>query len=323
MVIDLLNLEPTKISRSLGSKYTLIYGEPKVGKTTFAASAPDNLILSFEKGLNFISGVYSVDIQKWSDFKLVLQQLRKPEVQAKYKTVTIDTYSIATELCEEHICNLEGITSIDKLEWGKGFTRAKQELDKCLRTITQLGYGLIIIAHAKKDGGDSKEKGSVERIVPDIPQRYQTLIFKLVDIIAYVDVQQDEQGNLVRRLITKGSPRVMAGTRIKYLAPVIEFSFKGLEEAVADAIEKSAQEQSGSVVDTYEVPTVKHASFPELQAESKQLWGQLAGDEKKMIILADRIVDICGESRRISTLTENEKDLLELIVEEMKQLAAN
>lgn len=321
MVIDLLNLEPTKISRSLGSKYTLIYGQPKVGKTTFAASASDNLILSFEKGLNFISGVYSVDIQRWSDFKLVLQQLRKPEVQEKYKTVTIDTYSIATELCEEHICNLAGVTSIDEFEWGKGYSRAKQEMDKCLRTITQLGYGLIIIAHAKTEGTDSKDKNAVERAVPDIPQRYQSLIYKLVDIIAYVDVQYDEKGNAVRRLITKGSPRVMAGTRIKYLPPVIDFSFKSLEDAVAEAIEKESQEQSDSVVDNYIPPTIQHTSFEQLQEESKELWMKLSADEKKMATLQDKISEIFGKPTRLSTITEKETDLLELVVEEMKQLA--
>lgn len=321
MVIDLLNLEPTKISRSLGSKYTLIYGQPKVGKTTFAASASDNLILSFEKGLNFISGVYSVDIQRWSDFKLVLQQLRKPEVQEKYKTVTIDTYSIATELCEEHICNLAGVTSIDEFEWGKGYSRAKQEMDKCLRTITQLGYGLIIIAHAKTEGTDSKDKNAVERAVPDIPQRYQSLVYKLVDIIAYVDVQYDEKGNAVRRLITKGSPCVMAGTRIKYLPPVIDFSFKSLENAVAEAIEKESQEQSDSVVDNYVPPTIQHTNFEQLQEESKELWMKLSADEKKMATLQDKISEIFGKPTRLSTITEKEADLLELVVEEMKQLA--
>ena len=43
-MIDLLNLQPTVISRDLRSKYILIYGQPKVGKTSFAAQLPNNLI---------------------------------------------------------------------------------------------------------------------------------------------------------------------------------------------------------------------------------------------------------------------------------------
>ena len=46
-VIDLATLEPTKISREISNKYILIYGLPKVGKTSFAAQCPQNLILCF------------------------------------------------------------------------------------------------------------------------------------------------------------------------------------------------------------------------------------------------------------------------------------
>ena len=37
---NLLNLEPTSISRDLKGKFLLVYGEAKVGKTTFAAHFP-------------------------------------------------------------------------------------------------------------------------------------------------------------------------------------------------------------------------------------------------------------------------------------------
>ena len=38
--IDIFNLEPSKISRDLKGKYLLLYGAPKVGKTSFAVQAP-------------------------------------------------------------------------------------------------------------------------------------------------------------------------------------------------------------------------------------------------------------------------------------------
>jgi hypothetical protein len=49
--IDILSLEPTTISRDLKNKYMLVYSLPKVGKTSFAAQFPRNLMLAFEKGL--------------------------------------------------------------------------------------------------------------------------------------------------------------------------------------------------------------------------------------------------------------------------------
>ena len=45
MAIDILNIQPTTISRDLKGKYLCLYGQPKVGKTSFAAQAPNNLLL--------------------------------------------------------------------------------------------------------------------------------------------------------------------------------------------------------------------------------------------------------------------------------------
>lgn len=65
-MIDILNLEPTTISRDLKGKYICIYGLPKTGKTTLACQFPKNLLLGFEHGWNAIAGAKAVDITKWS-----------------------------------------------------------------------------------------------------------------------------------------------------------------------------------------------------------------------------------------------------------------
>lgn len=109
MAIDILNIQPSVISRDLKGKYILVYSQPKVGKTSFAASFPRNLLMAFEKGYNAIGGIRAVDINKWSDAKLVLRQLEKPEAKAMYDTVTIDTTSIAWDVCEQFICAQNGV----------------------------------------------------------------------------------------------------------------------------------------------------------------------------------------------------------------------
>lgn len=119
MAIDLLSIEPNVISRDLRGKYVLLYGKPKSGKTTAASQFPKALLCAFEKGYNAIGGIMAQDINKWSDMKMVLRQLEKPEVQQMYETIIIDTVSIAWDYCEQYICTQNGVQKIGDIAWGK------------------------------------------------------------------------------------------------------------------------------------------------------------------------------------------------------------
>lgn len=66
-MIDILNIQPTVISRDLKGKYILLYGLPKTGKTSMAAHFPNNLLVAFEKGYNAIDGISAVDINRWAE----------------------------------------------------------------------------------------------------------------------------------------------------------------------------------------------------------------------------------------------------------------
>ena len=105
MAIDLLGIQPHKVSRDLRGYSVFFYGEPKSGKTTTAAHFPEALLLAFEKGYNAIPGVMAQPINKWSEFKQVLKQLDSEDAHKVYKNVVVDTVDIAYDLCEKYICN--------------------------------------------------------------------------------------------------------------------------------------------------------------------------------------------------------------------------
>ena len=107
-MIDLMNLQPTHISKNLKGKFILLYGLPKIGKTTFLSKIPKTLILSFEPGTNALNNVYAQPIQSWSDFKSAIQQLRLPQLKEKFDIIGIDTADVAYDLCVKHICSTNG-----------------------------------------------------------------------------------------------------------------------------------------------------------------------------------------------------------------------
>ena len=325
MAIDILNIEPSVISRDLKGKYVLVYSQPKVGKTSFAASFPRNLLLAFEKGYNAIGGVRAADINKWSDAKLVLRQLEKPEAKAMYDTITIDTVSIAWSLCEEFVCAQAGVQKINEIPWGQGYTQLTQEFEAFLRKITMLGYGLVLITHVDVRR-ETVGNNEIEYYSPSLNKRCYPICNRIVDIIGYIDVTWDENGNGERWFYTRKTPTIMAGSRFKYLAPKIKFGYEELVNAIADAIEMSEKLDGAKVVDTIESKAEESLDYNALRAEAAALWGKLvtnddAGEEMARRIMK-RVEMIFGRPIKLSEITEDQVDLFNLVILDMKDLAA-
>ena len=74
-MIDLLSLEPQRISRDLKGKYILLYGLPGVGKTSLASEFKNVLIAGFEMGTNALNNVYVQPIKTWKDWRDMVKQL--------------------------------------------------------------------------------------------------------------------------------------------------------------------------------------------------------------------------------------------------------
>lgn len=321
MAIDILGIQPSVISRDLKGKYVLIYGAPKVGKTSFAAKFKKNLILAFEMGTNALDGVYVQPIQKWSEFKTVVRQLGNTKAREMYDTVTIDTASIAYDLCEQYVCAQNGVQKISEIPWGAGYTAVKQEFESTLRQITMLGYGIILIAHeeVRKENIDDSEK---EFYRPALNKRCYEICNRLVDVIGYIAVEWDENGNSHRYLYTRQTPYVMAGSRFKYLAPKIEFGYQQLVDAIAEAIEASAELDGAVVVDDApKIAMEEKLDFAKVRAEAQELWTKLVGEnEENATTILKKIEIIMGHRMKLSEFTEDQTDLLALVVAEMREM---
>ena len=69
MAVDLLTLEPQRISKDLKGKFMLLYGLPKVGKTTLASQLDKVFIASFEPGTNGLDNVLTAPMITWEDWR--------------------------------------------------------------------------------------------------------------------------------------------------------------------------------------------------------------------------------------------------------------
>lgn len=328
MAIDILNIAPSVISRDLKGKYVLIYSQPKVGKTSLACQFPKNLLLAFERGYNAIGGVRAADIIKWTDFKAILKQLEKPEARAMYDTITIDTVQIAWDLCGKFICSQNGVQNISDIEWGKGYAMWSAEFEDALRKITMLGYGLVLITHVDIKHFKISDDEDMECYAPALDKRCYPICNRLVDIIGYINIEWDEQGKSSRWLYTRQTKNIMAGSRYQYLAPKIPFGYHELVNAIAEAIEKREQNDGVTVVDTMtNTSAAEVLNYDEIRNEAFALWTQLVGtganaNEEMAKRIMKRVEMIFGRPQKLSEITEDQVDLFNLVVLEMRDLAS-
>lgn len=328
--IDIFTLEPSKISRDLKGKFLLIYGQPKTGKSTFGSQLPRSLFLNFEQGTNALAGIRSVPILRWTDFKKVLSQLRKPQAREMYDSIVVDTASIAWQLCEQYICQREGVDTIRDVPWGQGWGMVKTEFSECWREITLLGFGILFIAHSKEKPTEMKDEegNSISAVAPDLPNNAYTIINGIVDIIGYLQVQMNQDGTSERYLYTRSTPTVFAGSRYQYLAPKIKFGYNELVEAIGDAIDMAVERDGAQVTDHTEFVQVKARPFAEIMEEAKEIWGAFLDKatteeekEQHLKIMKDVIRRVFGtEEFKLSQAVPSQGDLVELFIDEMKNL---
>lgn len=303
----------------------------KTGKSTFGSQLPRSLFLNFEQGTNALAGIRSVPILRWTDAKKVLAQLRKPQAKEMYDSIVVDTASIAWQLCEKYICQREGVDSIRDVAWGAGWGMLKNEFSEFWREITLLNFGILFIAHSKEKPTEMKDEegNTISAMAPDLPNNAYTIINSIVDIIGYLQVQMNADGTTERYLYTRSTPTIFAGSRYQYLAPKIKFGYQELVDAIGDAIDKAVELDGAQVTDHTEFAQVKARPFQEVMAEAKNIWQSYmaaAGDdeeekEHRYNTITDVVKRVFGNADfKISQAVPSQADLVELFVDEMKEL---
>jgi hypothetical protein len=279
--------------------------------------APDALVLAFEIGTNARPGAMIQKIDTWSTFKLVLRQLEKPEAKAKFSTICIDTVAIAYDLCEQFICAQNGVQKIGDIPYGGGYAALSKEFDNALRKITMMGYGLIMTCHLKES---TDENGEITGYKPDLNNRCLKIVNGLVDIIGVITQTWDEHGESHRWIQTRSTPTIVAGSRYKYLAPRIPFGYNEFLEALGQAIDRE-QENGAVVTDSAPIDTFEKLDYKAIRAEASELWSVLVErDPDNAPIILKKVEMIFGRPMKLSEITEDQVDLFNLVVLDMRDM---
>lgn len=326
MAINLMAIKPHKVSRDLSGYITYIYGAAKVGKTTLCSKFPKTLIIAFERGYNALPGVMVQDVTRWSEFKEVIRELKKPEVKETFQTIVIDTVDVAGSLCEKYICNQLGIDNIGDGGWtNNGWSKYKKELEDCFRTITQLGYALVCISHDKDKVFKRKDGSEYNQTVPTAQNSLNNIVRDMADLYLYAAI--DEQTKQRKLIIRSLDGTVDCGSRFKYMVNEVPLDYDALINALNDAIDKEAKENDNKyVTEERTQPIVEEEPYDyySLMNEFNELVQKLMSENQTNAMKITAIVDkYLGKGKKVSDSTPSQVDLIHLIVEEIKSELIN
>ncbi len=221
----------SKPTTDLAKQSILLYGVPKLGKSSFASEFPEAMFFECEPGLNHLE-VFKVPTYSWEVFLEACKLIAKGD--HGFKTLVIDTIDNAFKMCSDYVCAKHGIEYEGDMGHGKGWALVKNEWHRVLTRLASLPYGLIMISHAI-DKTIETRTGEYTKTTPSLPDRARNVVLGLVDIILFGDSvsRKDPAGNIVveRLLRTKPHPTYEAGDRTGRLPDVLPLSYAAFNAA--------------------------------------------------------------------------------------------
>ena len=182
---------------------TLIYGAPKVGKSTFCSQFDSPLFLDSEAGLRSLS-TYNVSIGSWDDVIETYKELAAAKKAGKliFKTLVFDTIDNFYTMCMEHTCQRNGINHPSDLDYGKGWQMVKIAFINAMNAFKALGLGVVYVAHVNEKEIKTRS-GSYTRRDAAIAGQAYNIITSSCDFILYAAVEGTPDGGEKRIIHTK------------------------------------------------------------------------------------------------------------------------
>lgn len=201
----------------------LVYGVEGIGKTTFAAGAPDPIFICTEDGLGSLDVAHFPLVEKTDDVMTAIGTLYESE--HPYRTVVLDSVDW---LDNAVVREIEAKYDAKDLAYGKGAVIAADKWRDILTGFNALrndrGMSVVLIAHTTIKRFDSPETEPYDRYQPKLQERTSSIIREWCDAVLFANykttVRKSEVGfnKEVARGISTGERLLHTNERPAYMA---------------------------------------------------------------------------------------------------------
>jgi hypothetical protein len=192
----------------------IVYGEHKIGKSTFATSAPNPIVLRTEDGLAAIRVPAFPLAKTYGDVIAAIETLHRGN--HPFQTAIVDTLDWLEPLVWAHTALLENKNNIEDIGYGKGYIMADEHWRVILDGLDALnanGMTVICLAHAEIKRFDAPDTEAYDRYQIKLHKRAAAMVQEWADVIGFahheVMTVSDDAG--FNKTKTRG---ISAGNRI-------------------------------------------------------------------------------------------------------------
>lgn len=205
-----MKFEITKGVQKKAQKIVL-YGAEGIGKTTFAAAAPDPLFIDTEEGTGHLDVKRLPKPDRWETLIEEIQYAAKdPSV---CDTLVVDTLDWAERLCTKYICTENRKKGIEDFGYGKGYTYLKEEFSKMLSeldTCVNNGINVICTAHAMmRKFEQPDEQGAYDRWELKLSKQVSPLVKEWGDALLFANYKTTVKEGDSGKMKASGGARVL------------------------------------------------------------------------------------------------------------------
>ena len=186
----------------------LLYGAPKVGKTTMISSLKDCLMIDTENGARMVDG----HILEINNKEELLDFYRNAEAGHKFKYFALDTIDKIIEWTERGVKTEFQVDAIADLAYGKGFGLVRERVLNNVKKLQKLCDHLIVIGH-RKTAAAVENSNAVDPESLDISGKLKNMLMAMSDAVGYV--YRDDDDKLM--VSFKSGKALEAGSRCPHL----------------------------------------------------------------------------------------------------------
>ena len=232
MAITLASLRSTAVKRPVR---LLAYGIHGVGKSTFAAAAPNPVFIQTEDGLDALNVNAFPLARSFNDVMEAIGSLY--EEDHDFKTVCIDSVDWLEQLIFKDVAQEAKVASIEDIGYGKGYVFASSRWSMLLEGLDLLrnekNMGVVLIGHAQIKRFEDPLTENYDRYSPDLHKVAASTLCEWADVVGFINfrvaVKQSDAG-----FNKKTSKGVGTGQRTIYLEERPGFTAKSRWRIGAD-----------------------------------------------------------------------------------------